>query len=96
VQDKNAVVEGALYDISDSDMSKLDKYEGFPNHYDRIKVKVETDLGKVDNAVTYIAKPDKTAEGLKPNKCYLDHLLVAKDILSENYYRRLTEWETLD
>lgn len=53
-------------------------------------------MGKVDNAVTYNAKPDKTAEGLKPNKRYLDHLLAAKDILSEDYYRRITEWETLD
>jgi len=96
VEDENAIVEGALYEISDLGISKLDMYECFPNHYDRIEVVVETDSGNVDKAVTYIAKPDMIRQGLKPSRDYLRHLLAAKDIVSKNYHNRLKVWETLD
>ena len=96
IQDENGVVEGALYEILESDLSKLNRYEGFPAHYDRIKVKVHNDFDQIDEAVVYIAQPDKTISGLKPSRDYLDHLLAAKDILSENYYNRLKARETLD
>ncbi len=96
VRDENRVVEGALYDITDSDIAKLDTYEGFPGNYDRTKVKSETVSGRVYEAVTYIAKPDKIIAGLKPSRDYLDHLLAAKDILSKSYYNKLKVEKTLD
>ena len=89
-------VEGALYDISDSDLSKLDRYEGCPTHYERVEVKVQLDDGQEVEAVTYVAQPDKVREGLRPSRGYLDHLLAARDILSKSYYRKLESWETLD
>ena len=96
VPDEKGVVEGVLYEISNSDLSNLDKYEGFCNHYNRIKVKVQLDDGQEPEAVTYVAQPHKVREGLRPSRNYLNHLLAAKNFLPESYYRRLESQETLD
>ena len=93
---EEAVVEGALYEISDSDLSKLDRYEGYPIHYDRIKIQVHPENGQKNEATIYFAQPNKVKEGLKPTKSYLAHLLAAKDILSKPYYDKLESWDTLD
>lgn len=91
----NDVVEGVLYDIYDADLQKLDEYEGYPEHYDRQKLTVLTAAGE-EEAIAYIACPDKIREGLKPTRKYLAHLLAAKDMLSEDYYLRLLCCDTLD
>jgi len=96
VKDENSVVEGVLYEINDSDLKILDMYEGYPNHYERIKVVVRMDNGERVEAVTYTAKPDKVKDGLKPSKEYLNHLLKGCDLLSEEYCKKLRRWETLD
>jgi cation transport regulator ChaC len=96
VRDENGIVEGVLYDIADSDLKILDRYEGYPSHYERIKVVVRMDDGEMVEAITYVAKPDKVREGLKPSKEYLNHLLKGCDLLSEEYCRKLRKLETLD
>ena len=96
VKDKNGVVEGILYEINNSDLKMLDIYEGYPNHYERIKVTVRMDNGERVEAATYIARPDKVKDGLKPSREYLNHLLKGCDLLSEEYCRKLRRWETLD
>jgi gamma-glutamylcyclotransferase len=93
---ENGILEGVLYEIPDSDLSKLDVHEGYPNHYDRIKVKVKLEDGQEVEAVAYIAQPSRVRDGLKPTRDYLDHLLAAKDILSEAYRRKLEAFQTLD
>jgi gamma-glutamylcyclotransferase len=95
VPEKNGVVEGVLYDVSDSDLPKLDRYEGHPDHYDRIDAKVQLDNKREVEAVTYIAQSDKVREGLIPSKNYLDHLLAASDVLSKSYLDKLKSQETL-
>lgn len=82
-------MEGILYEIQDPDIKKLDRCEGYPNHYDRIRARVKLDDGKEVEAITYIARPDKVREGLKPSKEYLDHLLKGCDLLSEEYCEML-------
>jgi gamma-glutamylcyclotransferase len=89
-------VEGVLYEIADSDLSRLDRFEGYPDHYDRLMIKVELDEGQKLEAIIYIAQPDKIAEGLKPSRDYVDHLLAARDILSKSYRRKLEAWQPLD
>jgi len=98
VKDPDGAVEGILYEIndSDSDISKLDKYEGYPEHYRRIKVTVMLDNGQAVSAVTYVANLDKIRDGLKPSKEYLNHLLAAKDFFSPEYYEKLKATETID
>lgn len=95
VTDVNGIVEGVLYDMRDSDISKLDKYEGYPEHYCRILVTVLND-GQEIEAITYIANSNNIRTGLRPSKEYLNHLLNGCDLLSEEYCNRLKKWETLD
>jgi cation transport regulator ChaC len=88
-------VEGALYEIATSGRDNLDKYEGYSTEYDRINVLVQLDDGTKVEAFTYVAKPNKVKNGLKPTKEYLSHYLAGKDILSKEY-RKLESWPTID
>ena len=46
VLDEKGIVEGILYEIQNHDLKKLDKYEEYPDHYKRIKLKVRLDNGE--------------------------------------------------
>jgi len=94
-KDDESVVEGILYEIPEEDIEKLDRYEGVPNHYERLSVVVQSNNGAV-KAITYIANPNKVREGLKPGRDYLNHLLKGCDLLTEEYCEKLRKWETLD
>lgn len=62
-------VLGAVYEISDRDLKRLDGYEGYPTIYDRRKITVWTETNEPIEAVTYI-KIDQSRE-LKPLPEYL-------------------------
>lgn len=96
VKDKKSIVEGILYTVQKSDIEKLDRYEGYPNHYERIKVRVKLDDGEEVEAITYVANPNRVKEGLKPCREYIDHLLKGCDLLSKEYCERLRKRGTLD
>lgn len=85
-----AVVEGVLYELENPrrGIDNLDVYEGYPDHYDRMVVKVETEDGEVYDAIVYIAQPWRV---FKPLREYFNHLLEAckLGILSEGYCKRL-------
>jgi len=51
---KNEKVRGALYEIPESDLKKLDKFQDYPTTYNRLNVTVWTDDGDPVEAVTYI------------------------------------------
>ena len=91
-----SIVEGILYEISKDDFCKIDKNEGVPIHYERKKITVQVINNKEIEAETYIANPSKIKDSLKPTKEYLEHLLKAKDMLSNEYYNWLKSTETLD
>lgn len=95
IRDDTGVVEGILYEIPEDDLTELDRYEGYPQHYKRIMLLVQTDEGIVEAAV-YVANQDKIKEGRRPKKEYLRHLIKGSDILSEDYRRKLASIETLD
>ena len=95
VKDEEHIIEGIIYTIQDSDIKKLDKYEGYPNHYERLTVRVRLDDGEEVEAIAYVAKSDKVKKGLKPSKEYLNHILKGCDLLSKEYCERLRRWETL-
>jgi gamma-glutamylcyclotransferase (GGCT)/AIG2-like uncharacterized protein YtfP len=61
-------VRGAVYEISDIDLNRLDKYEGFPNDNNRIKVIVFDEDGTAMEAVTY-TKTGRIEEN-QPSKEY--------------------------
>ena len=51
---KGEKVKGAVYEISESDLRKLDKFQDYPVTYNRLNVTVWTDDGDPAPAVTYI------------------------------------------
>jgi len=51
---KGERVLGAIYEISERDLRRLDKYEGYPSNYNRLKVTVFSEDGKPIEAITYI------------------------------------------
>lgn len=86
--DPDEIVEGILYEIEDEDIKKLDIFEGYPNHYDRKEITVNVN-GLDVKAIVYIAQQDWIKTGLKPTQEYLNHLLSAKEDISESYYNKL-------
>jgi len=61
-------VLGAIYDISDRDLRRLDSYEGYPN-YNRLKVTVFNEKGEAVEAITYIKV--RQSEETPPSAEYL-------------------------
>ena len=62
-------VRGAVYEISEQCLKRLDKYEGYPEIYNRIKVTVFNEDGEPMEAITYIKV--KQLEETQPSKEYL-------------------------
>lgn len=62
-------VLGAVYEISEKDLKRLDRYEDYPTVYDRRKVTVWTETNEPIEAITYI-KTDQSRE-TKPSPEYL-------------------------
>lgn len=84
VKSKRGVVWGALYEITETCLKKLDKYEEYPYSYDRKKVEVFTEDGKKFVAQVYLRKPRKP--GTPSNEYRKIVLEGAKDCnLPENY-----------
>ncbi len=63
-------VIGAVYEISERDLKRLDGYEGYPTVYDRRKVTVWTETNEPIEAITYI-KMEQSQEA-PPSSDYLD------------------------
>ncbi len=62
-------VSGAVYEVSERDLSRLDRYEGCPGNYSRLKVTVFDEDGRSVEAVTYIKSGQ--LEETPPSKEYL-------------------------
>lgn len=92
-EDPDGSVEGILYAMVDEHLPRLDESERYPDHYNRITIRVETDRGSEDCSA-YQAQSDKTATGLIPSRNYLNHILAAGDFLSRQYYEALDRSQT--
>lgn len=92
----NSYVEGIIYKINCKDiLDKLDKFEGFPIHYEKKYLSIESS-NKLFECLVYIANPIKTQYGLKPEKKYLNEILAGKKFLSNSYYSQLKIIPTYD
>ena len=93
---EGAVVHGTLNELPDAGFDVLDRWEGVAGgHYERRQVPVvRADTGKLLEATTYVAL--KVAEGLKPARAYLAHLLAGRDLLPADYWRELSRTPTFD
>ena len=62
-------VIGAIYEVSDRDLRRLDSYEGYPDVYGRFKVTVFDENGEPIEAITYVKAGQ--LEETQPSKEYL-------------------------
>jgi len=62
-------VLGGIYEVSERDLRRLDKYEGYPGSYHRLNVTVYDEDGKPVGAVTYIKSGQ--LEEIQPSREYL-------------------------
>jgi len=62
-------VLGAIYEVSDRNLRRLDSYEGYPRSYTRLNVTVFDEGGEPIKAITYI-KSGQSDEA-QPSKEYL-------------------------
>jgi len=93
---ENSCVEGIVYKIKSEDvLNKLDKYEGWPEHYEKKYMSVKTANGFLESLV-YVANPNKRQKGLQPEREYLNEILAGKEFLSDSYYSELKNTSTYD
>ena len=62
-------VAGAVYEISEQDLKRLDRHEGYPTVYGRLSVRVITEDGEAVKAITYIKR--EQSEETQPSREYL-------------------------
>ena len=62
-------VLGAIYELSEEDLRRLDKYQGAPDLYTRVNVGVNDDFGGLIEAVTYVRTG--RADEAQPSKEYV-------------------------
>lgn len=88
----NDNVWGVLYELSEDDLLKLDKYEGVNiGKYKRIQVSVIDDSGNNIIAKTYTVV-EKSSETIKPSKDYMSQLISgAKQFLLPKEYQYFLE-----
>lgn len=65
-------VVGAVYEISEVDLKRLDRNQGYPTLYNRFNVTVWTDTGNAVEAFTYIKR--EQAEETKPSAELLSYI----------------------
>lgn len=96
VEAPGETVHGTLNEMPEAGLDVLDIWEGVAGgHYERRAVRVvREDTGEAVDAVVYIAL--KVAEGLRPTRDYLGHLLAGRDLLPVDYWERLKATPTLD
>ncbi|MFH1596996.1 MAG: gamma-glutamylcyclotransferase family protein [Pseudomonadota bacterium] len=69
VPDSEKEVWGIVYQLSKSDLVRLDSYEGYPDIYTRFKTGIETPFGRKSNVWVYRVVYKGTYE---PTRAYLD------------------------
>lgn len=85
-----SVVEGSIYLISEDDVRRLDKKEGYPIHYEKTLLEVYWfEYPKVESCLVYIATPQWLGENLKVSPEYAAKLIRGSSLLTEEYRNNL-------
>ncbi len=89
-------VEGVLYRFgADDDFRKLDRFEQTPVNYSREILPLVAD-GVSHRAWVYIGNRAVLAEGLKPERWYMKHLLAGAGFLSDAYLQFLLAFDCIE
>lgn len=90
-------VEGVLYQLNCAeDIGLMDPFEGSPYRYSREIFSVRSRNDQRINAWVYVANRALLADGLLPERRYLDHLLAGQPWQSESYHRWLQAQPCID
>lgn len=99
IPNNEPVVYGIVYDLLPDAFSKLDGYEGFPDHYTKNVITVEhVATGARLPTVVYLANHADidTIGNFRPTSEYLGHLLAGADLLPNEYVDFLRTFEVFD
>lgn len=92
IANAGALTEGVVYRLDHPEqIAMMDPYEGYPVRYDRLALPIRIAREVHVEAWVYIANDDYISEGLAPARWYLNHLLEAREFLSDNYHAQLAQ-----
>jgi len=94
--DTSGMMHGELYEMEEKFVIKLDEIYGHPDEYQRKVMRFNRHDFLMINGFTYIAKPEKTAKGLKPNKAMMKVYRKSKKLFPMLYFSRLMGTPTID
>ena len=82
-------VWGVLYRLTEQQMRALDRFEGVPDHYRRVEVRVVDEQGNKIPAQVYLAR--RVRKGLKPDRLYLQKIIQGAEQhqLPDDYVQQL-------
>jgi len=78
---KGAKVVGILSTITINTLKLIDIYEGYPAHYNRIKLPIITDTDSVITANVYIGTSETLIEGLQPTNDYFEKIIRGRNLI---------------
>lgn len=83
-------VWGLVFNLTDEDLESLDRFEGYPEQYDRFVAQIDTDKGIMDSWV-YAVKRKQSF--VAPSRRYLDVIRQAavRHAFPDEYVRMLDE-----
>jgi gamma-glutamylcyclotransferase (GGCT)/AIG2-like uncharacterized protein YtfP len=92
----NRCVEGVLYQLERADdIALMDPFEGNPVRYSREVYRIHSAQGLI-NAWVYVANRAMLAQGLLPERQYLNHLIAGGNYHSEAYNQWLQNHPCID
>ena len=94
--DNAGMMHGELYVMDEKFVPKLDEIFGHPDEYQRKVMRFNRHDFILINGLTYIARPDKIATGLKPSKATMKIFRKAKMFFPMLYFSRLMNTPTCD
>jgi len=94
--DNAGMMHGELYIMDEKFLPKLDEIFDHPNEYQRKVMRFNRHDFILINGLTYIARPDKIATGLKPSKATMKIFRKAKKFFPMLYFSRLMNTPTCD
>jgi hypothetical protein len=94
--DNAGMMHGELYVMDEKFVRILDDIFGQPVEYHRKVMRFNRHDFILINGLTYIARPDKIATGLKPSKATMKIFRKAKKLFPMLYFSRLMNTPTCD
>lgn len=88
VPSQGKIVEGYVYAMTQENLKRIDKAEGYPTHYDRMLLPIETSFKALYHTIdchVYIANDNWIVENWKPTKEYASIILEQDKAFTKTY-----------